>query len=86
MGAEYSLLPYYIGRYFGVRAFGQLYGGIYAAASIAGGLGPFIMGRTFELTHSYGHALAALEVGIAIAILCVASLGKYVYTAQSPAQ
>jgi MFS family permease len=83
MGAEYSLLPYYIGRYFGIRAFGQLYGGIYAAASIAGGLGPFVMGRVYELTHSYGSALAGLEAGIAIAILCVACLGKYVYTANS---
>jgi MFS family permease len=83
MGAEYSLLPYYIGRYFGVRAFGQLYGGIYAAASIAGGVGPFIMGRTYELRHSYGYALAGLEAGMAVAILCVVSLGKYVYAAQA---
>jgi MFS family permease len=81
VGAEYSLLPYYIGRYFGVRAFGQLYGGIYAAASIAGGVGPFVMGRTFELTRSYGMALKGFEAGIVIAILCVASLGRYVYTA-----
>jgi MFS family permease len=83
MGAEYSLLPYYIGRYFGIRAFGQLYGGIYAAASIAGGLGPFVMGRVYEVTHSYTGALAGLETGIAIAIVCVACLGKYVYTVKS---
>jgi MFS family permease len=83
MGAEYSLLPYYIGRYFGVRAFGQLYGGIYAVASIAGGLGPFVMGRTFESTRSYGGALKGFEAGMVLAILCVASLRQYVYTAKS---
>lgn len=83
MGAEYSLLPYYIGRYFGVRAFGQLYGGIYAVASIAGGLGPFVMGRTFESTRSYGGALKGFEAGMVLAILCVASLRQYVYTAKT---
>jgi len=83
MGAEYSLLPYYISRYFGVRAFGQLYGGTYAAASIAGGLGPFVMGRVYEATHSYGAALKGLEVALTIAISCVALLGGYVYTANT---
>jgi cyanate permease len=80
IGSEYSLLPYYIGRYFGIRAFGQLYGGIYAVASVAGGLGPFVMGRVYEATHSYDAALASLEAGMAVAITCIACLRRYVYT------
>ena len=80
IGSEYSLLPYYVSRYFGTRAFGQLYGGIYAVASIAGGLGPFLMGRVYETTHSYNAALTSLEVGMVLAIVCIACLRRYVYT------
>jgi MFS family permease len=79
IGSEYSLMPYYISRYFGLRSFGQLYGGIYAFASIAGGLGPFVMGRVFEDTHSYRGALVVFEIGIALTIVCIASLGRYIY-------
>jgi MFS family permease len=79
IGSEYSLMPYYISRYFGLRGFGQLYGGIYAFASIAGGLGPFVMGRVFEGTHSYRAALTVFEAGIVLTIVCIASLGRYMY-------
>lgn len=79
IGSEYSLMPYYISRYFGLRGFGQLYGGIYAFASIAGGLGPFLMGRVFEGTHSYRAALTVFEAGIVLTIVCIASLGRYMY-------
>ncbi len=79
IGSEYSLMPYYVSRYFGLRGFGQLYGGIYAFASIAGGLGPFVMGRVFEGTHSYRAALAVFEAGIVLTVVCIASLGRYMY-------
>jgi MFS family permease len=79
IGSEYSLMPYYISRYFGLRGFGQLYGGIYAFASIAGGLGPFVMGRVFENTHSYRAALIVFEAGIVLTIVCIASLAQYRY-------
>jgi MFS family permease len=79
IGSEYSLMPYYISRYFGLRGFGQLYGGIYAFASIAGGLGPFVMGRVFENTHSYRNALMVFEAGIVLTIVCIATLGRYMY-------
>ncbi len=79
IGSEYSLMPYYISRYFGLRGFGQLYGGIYAFASIAGGLGPFVMGRVFENTHSYQAALMVFEAGIVLTIVCIATLGRYIY-------
>jgi MFS family permease len=83
IGSEYSLLPYYISRYFGTRTFGQLYGGIYAVASIAGGLGPFMMGRVYEATHSYDAALTGLEGAMVLGIVLIACLRNYVYT---PAQ
>jgi MFS family permease len=82
MGSEYSLMPYYVSRYFGLRGFGTLYGGIYAFASIGGGLGPYVMGRVFESTHSYSGALLTFEGGLVLAIVCIASLGRYVYAAR----
>lgn len=85
IGSEYSLIPYYISRFFGLRGFGQLYGGIYASASIAGGLGPYVMGRVYESNHSYGAALIVLEAGMVLAVVCVACLGHYVYGARGDA-
>ena len=79
IGSEYSLLPYYLTRYFGLRSFGQLYGAMYAVAAIAGGLGPYVMGSLFESTRSYGPALTIFEVGMAIAVCCIFALKRYVY-------
>ena len=39
-GSEYGLLPYFISRFFGLRAFGFLYATLYAASAIGSGIGP----------------------------------------------
>jgi len=70
MGGEADVIPYVLSRYFGLRSFSVLYGFTWTAYAVAGGIGPTLMGRAFDLTGSY----AALLVNLAIGILLVASL------------
>ena len=57
-GAEFDILPYAISRYFGLRAFGEIYGSTFAAVTLGGAVGPLVMGVSFDSTGSYGLALS----------------------------
>ena len=62
MGAEVDLIAYLQSRYFGLRAFGQIYGYLFAVFTIGSGLGPFAMGAAYDATGSYRPALIAFVV------------------------
>ena len=53
MGAEVDLIAYLQSRYFGLRAFGQIYGYLFAVFTVGTGLGPFLMGAAYDATGSY---------------------------------
>jgi MFS family permease len=57
MGAEVDLIAYLQSRYFGLRAFGQIYGYLFAVFTVGTGLGPFLMGAVYDATGSYRVAL-----------------------------
>ena len=71
-GSEGDLIPYLTRRYFGKRSFGSIYGCLFGAATLGGGVGPFVYGLAFDRFGSYTlvHeiSLAACVVG-AVAIL-----------------
>ncbi len=79
MGAEGDLLPFMIRRYFGLRAFGALFGAMYAAYALGGVLGPIAYGYTFDSLRTYAPmmlACAGLCIASALAIL---GMGPYRY-------
>lgn len=80
-GSEYGLLPYMLTRFFGLRAFGTLYGLIYAVSAIGTGIGPFGMGLAFDLTQSYGRALLIFEAATLVIIALLWRLPPYAFTA-----
>lgn len=80
-GSEYGLLPYMVSRYFGLRAFGQLYGLIYAAAALGTGFGPYAMGAAYDLTGSYDRALAFFAGALVVVILLFWRLRRYTFAA-----
>jgi len=72
LGAEVDLIGYLQSRYFGLRAFGQVYGYLFAAFTVGAAIGPFVMGATFDATGSYRPILMAFLVvlfGAALAML-----------------
>lgn len=65
LGGEADITPYLLTRYFGFRSFSTLYGLTWTAYAMAGGIGPVLLGRAFDLTGSYS-ALLTLLAGVTL--------------------
>jgi len=50
VGAETDLMAYMVSRYFGLRAFGEIYSYIFAAFVLGAVIGPLLMGAGFDAT------------------------------------
>jgi len=81
-GAEGNLLPYFVSRYFGLRSFGQIFGYLFAVFMISVGVGPLLLGFSFDRWHSYGPMLVAFEFALLIACAIFLRLGPYRFPAQ----
>lgn len=77
MGGEFDVTPYLVSRYFGLGAFGALYGIAFAAASAAGAVGPVLLGRAFDATGSYGSLLPRLALFVGSMALFMLTLPRY---------
>jgi MFS family permease len=80
MGAEVDMIAYLTSRYFGLRAFGEIYGYAFGAFALAGGVGTFLMGAGFDLTGSYRTPLAGFFTATLVAIVLMTRLGAYRYS------
>ena len=65
-GAETDLIAYFIRRYFGLKAFGEIYGYIFASFLLGAGMGPTLIGAAFDF---YGQYLEALLTMIGLSIV-----------------
>lgn len=77
MGGEGDITPYLLTRYFGLRSFSTLYGFSWTAYAIAGGAGPVIMGRAFDLTGSYHSLLIVLTAATLVAAALFLLMPRY---------
>jgi MFS family permease len=77
MGAEGDIIAYLVSRYFGLRAFGEIYGYAFAAFTLGGVVGPLLMGVAFDSTGSYGLALSVFVMATLIAAGLMTRLGPY---------
>jgi nitrate/nitrite transporter NarK len=77
MGAEGDIIAYLVSRYFGLRAFGEIYGYCFAAFTLGGVVGPLLMGVGFDRTGSYSLVLIAFVVASLIAAGLMTRLGPY---------
>jgi MFS family permease len=84
VGAEIDVMAFLVGRYFGLRAFGVIYGTVFAFFTVGSGLGPYVMGLSHDLTHSYDTALVVLMGALLIACGLMAALGPYRYPVEAP--
>ena len=79
IGAEVDIIGYLTSRYFGLRSLGLIFGMIWAAFSVAGGLGAYLMGLGFDKTGSYAVPLAGFFCAAVVATLLIMRLGPYRY-------
>jgi MFS family permease len=77
VGAELDLIAYMVSRYFGLRAFGEIYSYAFAAFVLGGVIGPLLMGMSFDSTGSYHIALGTFVVTTLIAAGLMIGLGPY---------
>ena len=79
MGAEADIIAYLTSRYFGLRAFCEIYGYLFAAFTLAGALGPVLMGVGFDHGGSYRVPLLFFLLATLVATALLTRLGPYVY-------
>jgi MFS family permease len=80
-GAEGDLIPFFVRRYFGLNAFGAIYGALFMFFTIGSALGPLLYGLGFDGVGNYN---VVLLVSAAVAMTCagaVLMLGRYRFEA-----
>jgi MFS family permease len=86
MGAEADIIAYLTSRYFGLRSFGEIYGYLFATFTLAGALGPVLMGVGFDHLGSYRAPLLFFLAATLVATALLTRLGPYVYRPGERAQ
>ena len=73
LGAEFDFLSFFIGRNLGMRAYGTIYGWIYAGFMLGSGLGAPLVGFAFEHFRNYTYPM--LMLALAQAVVAILFLG-----------
>ena len=77
MGAEGDIVPYLLSRYFGLRAFGEIYGYAFTAFVLGAVIGPLVMAASFDFTGSYQLVLGVSVASTLMATGLMTRLGSY---------
>lgn len=77
LGAEADLLSYLNVRYFGLAAYGRIYGTQYAAFMLGTGISPLWIAATFDITGTYDVALAASALLMAAVVVALLLLPRF---------
>lgn len=81
LGAEIDLMAFFVSRYFGLRAYGKIFGTMFGCFAGSTGVGPFLSGLSFDLYHSYVPAFGLYEILLALTCVILLFLGPYPYPA-----
>jgi len=77
VGAKVDLIGYLVARYFGMHAYGQIYGRQYSTFLIATGLSPVILGAVRDATGTYTASLFTATAFMVISAALFAKLPKF---------
>ncbi len=77
MGAEVDIIAYLVSRYFGLHAFGSIYGYAFAAYIFGGLAGPLVMGMGVDWTGTYRWPLGIFIGVMLVALSLILRLGPY---------
>lgn len=79
VGAEVDMIAFLLSRYLGMRSFGAIYSYFFSIFMLGAGLGPFLLGVSYDRTGSYRLMLECFAFSLALASLLMLRLGSYVY-------
>ena len=90
-GSEVDVLAYIVGRFFGLKNYGALYGWQFIFFELAVGFGPLLVGRSFDATGNYDAAMIGLSCVFAAGGVLMGTLGRAPFqpqtaTAAAPAE
>lgn len=75
-GSEVDLVPFLTARYFGLKAYGKIYGWIFVFFYAGVGVGPLFLGRMYDLYGNYNIALDVAIPTLALGVLAIVTMGK----------
>ena len=75
-GSEVDLVPYLTARYFGLKAYGKLYGSVFVFFYAGVGIVPPIFGYVFDVNGNYDLALNFAVLALGVGVFAIATLGK----------
>jgi MFS family permease len=78
-GAEGDLIPFLAKKYFGVRAFGSIYGALMGAIGFGSAMGSYAYGWSFDLFKSYVPVFQVSAIIMCACGLAMLTLGRYQY-------
>jgi MFS family permease len=81
IGAEIDLMAFLVSRYFGLKAYGKIYGVMFAVFGIGTGIGPALSGISFDRYHSYAPIFIVYMAAVVITCALFIRLGPYPYPA-----
>ena len=83
-GAEFDLLPFLVGRYFGLAHFGAIMGAVSALFALGAALGAPTMGKVYDYVGNYGPGLIGVGSFFAASAILLLFLGAYPAFAVQP--
>ena len=83
-GAEIDLLAFLIGRYFGMKHFGAIYGVLYAAFIIGAGSAPALFGYAYDVSGSYAFILKVAAACFTCGAVLILTMGRYPTLSRAP--
>ena len=85
MGAVVGIEAFFVGRYFGLKAFGEIFGVVFGVHLIGNGIGAFLSGLSFDLFGSYELVLTFWEALLVAVAMTFTVLGPYRFVVRAGA-
>ncbi|HWE73021.1 MAG TPA: MFS transporter [Stellaceae bacterium] len=85
IGAEVDLMAFFLSRYFGLKAYGKIYGVSFACFNLGNTVGALGGSLAFDHLHSYTPAFLIFAGALVVACLLFLTLGAYTYPARREA-
>ncbi|MDR5806588.1 MFS transporter [Caballeronia sp. LZ001] len=76
-GVEYDALAYLVSRYFGMRAYSAIYGGVFIGFAVGAGLGPFSFSKLLSMLDGYDAVLIINAAIVVVGAGVLLFLGAY---------
>jgi MFS family permease len=79
LGAEGDVITYLVSRYFPIHSFGRVTGSVWMTFAWGGAAGTLLISKSYDTFKSYDGVVLVLMGLIAVGIVCVLSLGSYIF-------